>query len=396
MPDTLVVIPVFNHGATLRSVVTGALSFHRDVLVVDDGSTDNGVEAIRDLPVRVVQHESNRGKGQAILTAAAEAQRLGKTHIITMDADGQHYPEDIPAFVQAVKACPRGVIVGSRRFTGDHVPGASKFGRAFSNFWLRVQTGKELSDVQCGFRAYPVALFQAVRLHEKRYAMEVEVLVKASWAGFPLQDLPIDVHYPPPEERVSHFKALRDNIQISLLNTRLTARCFLPVPHRQYAEDRDGKVSPVHPIRSLKLLLLQKESPLMLALAGALGMLLGTLAIPGLHCIAIILVAGYFGLSRITALAVSQLCMPPIVPALCIEAGYYLRHGELLTDISLQTLGYEALDRIWEWILGSLALAPLFGLAMGLVVYVMALLVRVQLQRREQNRRPAMGDAHDR
>jgi len=396
VPEVLVVIPVFNHGATLRSMVTGALAHHPDVLVVDDGSTDKGVETIADLPVRVIRHEANQGKGQAILTAAEEARRLNKTHIVTIDADGQHYPEDIPAFLMAVKKNPGSVIVGSRRFTGEHVPGASKFGRSFSNFWLRVQTGRELSDVQCGYRAYPVSLFQAVKLCERRYAMEVEVLVKASWAGFPLMDLPIDVHYPPPHKRVSHFRALRDNVRISLLNTRLTARCFLPVPHRQYAEDEEGKISPVHPIRSLKLLLMQDESPLLLALAGALGMLLGTLPIIGLHCIAIIFVAGYFRLSRITGLAVSQLCMPPFVPALCIEAGYYLRNGEFLTDISLRTLGYEALDRIWEWVLGSLVLGPLFALVIGLVIYAMALVVRTRLQQQERKNMAATGEARDR
>lgn len=394
MPDVLVVIPVYNHGATLRSVVTGALSFHEEVLVVDDGSTDDGLETINDLPVRILRHETNQGKGRAILSAAAEAERLGMTHIVTMDADAQHYPEDIPAFVRSIEENLASLIVGSRRFSGEHVPGASRFGRSFSNFWLRVQTGQELSDVQCGFRAYPVSVFKAVTLRETRYAMEVEVLVRAAWAGFPLMDLPIDVHYPPPSERVSHFRALRDNVQISLLNTRLTARCFLPVPHRQYCENEDGSVTAMHPIRSLKLLLVQDESPLMLALAAALGMFLGTLAIPGLHCIAIVMVAGYFGLSRITGLAVSQLCMPPVVPALCIEAGYFLRNGEFLTEISLQTLGYEALDRLWEYVLGSLVVAPLFAATTGIIVYVLAQGVRSQLRRQEQ--KTATGDARGR
>lgn len=389
-PTVLVVIPVYNHGQTLRAVVQGALAVHPDVLVVDDGSTDGstggGVDALADLPVRVLRHETNQGKGRAILTAAAEARRLGKTHIITLDADGQHYPADIPKFVAAVSASPRAVIIGARRFDSPNVPGASKFGRSFSNFWLRVQTGQKISDVQCGFRAYPVAIFDALRLREPRFAFEVEVLVKAAWAGYPLQDLDIDVHYPVPEERVSHFKALRDNVAISLLNTRLTARAFLPVPHRLYEEDAGGKVSPIHPLRSLRMLLLQNETPGMLALSGFLGMLFGTLPLIGLHSLCIVVVLGYFRLSRIFGLAVSQLCMPPFVPALCIETGYYLRHGSFLTDISLRTLGYEALDRIWEWILGSLVLAPVFGVVIGVVVFFMAHGVKAGLAQREPAR----------
>lgn len=377
---SLVVIPVFNHGATLRSVVCGVLQYHSAVLVIDDGSTDNCLATISDLPVHVLQHKKNLGKGQAILTASQEAERMGKTHIITIDADGQHYPKDIPAFLEAIKKSPQSIIVGSRDFSTGNVPGASKFGRSFSNFWLHVQTGKKLLDVQCGFRAYPVHVFQAITLYEKRYAMEVEVLVKASWAGFPLQDLAISVHYPPPQERISHFKALKDNVQISLLNTRLTARCFLPLPHRQYTKTDQGKISPVHPIKSLKQLLAQDNSPMMLAVSAALGMFLGTVPIIGFHCVAIVFLASYFGLSRITALAVSQLCIPPLVPALCIEAGYFMRNGTFLTNISWQSIGYEALDRIWEWILGSLVMAPFLALLLGLVIYGMALVVQKKVQ----------------
>lgn len=379
-PKILVVIPVYNHGPTLRSVVEGVLSIHPDVLVVDDGSMDNGIETISDLPAQIVRHELNQGKGQAILTAAETARSQGKTHIITLDADGQHFPSEIPAYIEAIRAEPRALIVGARDFSGPNIPGSSKFGREFSNFWLRVQTGEKLSDVQCGFRAYPLAIFDAIKTRERRFAFEVEVLVKSAWAGYPLRDLEIGVYYPKPEERVSHFRKFRDNVQISLLNTRLTARSFMPVPHRQYTEDEDGKVSAIHPLKSLRHLLAQDETPAKLALAGGLGMLLGTLPLIGLHCLSIVFVLGYFKLSKITGLAVSQLCIPPFVPALCIEAGYFMRNGRFLTDISLETLGYQFLDRAWEWILGSLVVGPALSLGVAVVIYVMAWLVKIRLK----------------
>ena len=173
-----------------------------------------------------------------------------------------------------------------------------------------------------------------------------------------------------------------DNVRISLLNTRLTCRAIMPVPHRKYGEDEQGRISPIHPLKSLRILLEADATPMNLALACALGMLLGTLPLIGLHSILILLGAGWLRLNKFAGLAASQLCMPPLVPALCIEAGHYMRHGRFLTEVSLQTLGYEGLQRIWEWLLGSLLLAPTFAVVIGLVVLVMARGVAAGLRQR--------------
>ncbi|ACS78593.1 DUF2062 domain-containing protein [Maridesulfovibrio salexigens] len=379
----LIVIPVYNHGATLRDVARRALNYG-EVLIIDDGSTDGGSDKISDLELTVVSHKENLGKGQAILTAADKARELGKTHIITIDADGQHFPEDLPIFLEAIEQSPEAIFVGSRNFEGQNVPGASKFGRSFSNFWLRVQTGSKLSDVQSGFRAYPLEIFSVIKTSETRYAFEVEILVKSAWAGYELKDLPIEVHYPSPDERVSHFDTIKDNVRISLLNTKLTMRSFMPVPHRQYDKDEEGKITPIHPLRSLRILLSKDETPLNLAIAGAMGMLLGTLPLIAMHSIAILLLCGFFRLSKITGLAVSQLCIPPLVPALCIEVGHYMRYNQFLTEISLQTLGYEALDRFYEWVLGSLVLGPSFAAIIGITIYIMAFTIKRFLDMKPQ------------
>jgi len=368
----MVVIPVYNHGATLRMVAADVRSRHPHVLVVDDGSDDLAPDALDGLDVRLVRHAANKGKGAAIRTGAHEAAAQGMTHIITIDADGQHDAADIGRFMQAIAADEGAIIVGARDFNTANVPGSSRFGRKFSNFWLRVQTGIVLSDVQSGFRAYPLAVLENLKFTEDRYSFEVEVLVRAAWAGFPLRDVDISVHYPPREQRVSHFRSFVDNARISHLNTRLTMRAMMPVPHRKFGQDEQGRISPIHPLRSLRILLADHATPLNLALSCALGILLGTLPLIGLHSISILLAAGWFRLNKIAALAASQLCMPPIAPALCIETGYFLRHGEFLTEISLQTLGYEAPQRIWEWLLGSLVLAPAAAAVTGAVVLVMA------------------------
>lgn len=394
----LIVIPVYNHAATLADVVTRALAVHPHVLVVDDGSTDLPHDAEKNLddarlplvpgdehplsglPVRYVRHAANRGKGAAILTAAAVAGTLRMTHIVTLDADGQHDPDDIPAFLHAAVEDPLAIYVGARDFSVANVPASSRFGRRFSNFWYTVHTGASIDDVQSGFRLYPLAVLKNIRCTEARYGFEVEVLVRARWAGFSVKDIPVRVFYPPRKERVSHFKPLADNVRISLLNTRLTIRAIMPVPQKKYAHDGKGAITPLRPLRSLRILLTDDATPKSLALGAAVGMGLGTLPLVGLHSIAILLVTGALKLNKIAGLAASQLCMPPLVPALCIEAGYYLRHGRFLTEISLQTLGYEALERIWEWVLGSLVLAPVFALLCGGVVWLLAHGVRHSLR----------------
>jgi uncharacterized protein (DUF2062 family) len=116
----------------------------------------------------------------------------------------------------------------------------------------------------------------------------------------------------------------------------------------------------------------------------ALGMGVGTLPLWGLHSILIILLCGAWKLNKIAALAASQLCIPPLVPALCVEVGYFIRNGHFLTDISLQTLGYEALDRILEWLIGSLPLAPTFAALFGVLTYCLALAVKKNLEKTEQ------------
>jgi uncharacterized protein (DUF2062 family) len=303
---------------------------------------------------------------------------MGMTHMVTLDADGQHDPGEFPGFVEKIRQKPSAILVGRRDFGGPAVPRGRRFGRAFSNFWIRAQTGRRIGDAQSGFRAYPLDVLEKLKLREKGFTFEIEVLVKAAWAGVKLMDVDISVHYPPKGAHVSHFRMFADNVRLSLLNARLTMRAMIPWPHRRIPSSGQvrQKVSLLHPLRSIRTLMSRDNTPRRLAAAGALGVFLGTLPLIAFHTAAILFSASYLRLSKIAAVAASQLCMPPLVPALCIEIGYYMRHGRFLTEISIKTLGYQAPERLWEWVLGSLVLAPLLAAVIGGLIHVTASLVR--------------------
>lgn len=378
----VIVIPVYNHGKTLRRVAEQAVATGCPVMVVDDGSSDDGIASLAGLDLVLLTHGKNRGKGVAIRTAAVQALKMGMTHMVTLDADGQHDVADFPRFVSAIQGDPKAIFVGKRRFNMASDPKSSIHGRSFSNFWFRLQTGKRVGDAQSGYRAYPLYIFEALMFREPRYSFEVEVLVKSAWAGVRVGDVDISVYYPPGKERISHFDLFLDNLRLTHLNAKLTARSLIPFPHRKIAgtagkpADDSAKISLRHPLSAIKALLAESATPRELAAAGAMGVFLGALPLIACHTLAILLTAGFFRLNRVVAVSTSQLCMPPIVPALCIEAGYYLRHGRFLTEISLETVGYQGLERIFEWLVGSLFVGPVLAGIVGGFIYITAWVLR--------------------
>ena len=155
-------------------------------------------------------------------------------------------------------------------------------------------------------------------------------------------------------------------------------RSMLPFPHKKFVKKREAteKITILRPLRSLNILLTGNNSPRQLAAAGGLGVLLGTLPLIACQNITTLFAANYFRLNKLMALAAGQICIPPLVPALCIEAGYFMRHGRFLTEVSLQTLGYQALERVFEWFLGSLILGPILGIMTAAVIYITALCLK--------------------
>jgi len=373
------VIPHYNHTATVLKVAAGARKYLDDVRVADDGSTDlpDDFEAeLAKLQVKLIRHEHNRGKGAAIRTAAAELLSDGVDYMIVMDADGQHDPADLPRFIAAIEADPDSVVIGCRDFEhAENVPGSSKFGRKFSNFWCRLETGVSCSDTQSGFRAYPVRAFRELKFFCSRYNFETEVLVKLLWSGFHLAELPVGVSY---DKRITHFKAGMDNFLLSVLHTALITRRLLPIPYKKLVKNRKTNYWKLlcHPVRFIKLLLSENADPAGLAASAAVGTYLAVLPLVGVHMAAILYCCIRLKLNKVMALTIQNLFMPPLSPFLCIELGYFLRHGRWWTEFTMQTCLAEMHHRLWEWLLGSLILAPFFAAVVWFAVWSLASVIQ--------------------
>jgi len=370
------VIPVFNNKDTVKDIVMGCRSWLQQVVVVDDGSTDVDISTLfSGSDIVVLRHEKNRGKGQAILTALRFIESLGGRFMIILDADGQHYPKDIEKFVPLLQDDETAIVIGCRKFDGKNIPGSSRFGRRFANFWLRIEAGVSIDDCQSGFRAYPVRYLSQMKLNGSYYDFEAEVLARAVWAGLRLKKVDIDVWYPEPQLRVSSFKPFVDNFRISWMHTRLVGRRLLPFPHRKLVPTSKKHVDSSmmrHPVRLLKVLLKENATPGGLAISAAVGTFLAVLPLISIHTLVIVYVATRLHLNKVMAVNIQHLCMPPFVPLACIELGYYMLNGRWLTEVSLNTVFGQLTDRLFEWLLGSLIIAPAAAVMVGGSVFLAA------------------------
>ncbi len=222
-----VIIPTYNNETTIRKVVAETLDYCDDVIVVNDGCTDRTAEILHEMrDITVVAYPQNKGKGYALKQGFRKALSMGFAYAITLDADGQHYPENISLFLKANQEHPGALIIGNRQLEGVERSKGSGFANKFSNFWFYVQTGEALKDTQTGYRLYPLHKLAYLSCLTDRYEAELELLVFASWHGVKLVPISIPVYYPPREERVSHFRPGKDFARISVLNTVL---CFLAI-----------------------------------------------------------------------------------------------------------------------------------------------------------------------
>ncbi len=244
----IVVVPCYEGAATVGAVVRGARAAGLDVVVVDDGSRDDSGKVAEAAGATVLRHPGNRGKGAALASGFAWAARHDVDAVLTMDADGQHDPAEIPALRAAHDASPQALVIGVRSFAAEDMPRRSRIGNRISTWWISRFAGQNYRDTQSGYRVYPRALF-AVPLRSTKFDTEAELLLRAAKMKLPLVEVPIRTIYGP--NRVTHFHGFRDTMRViklvffSPLWSLLLAASLLTLGCATSAH-APGKVVPVH------------------------------------------------------------------------------------------------------------------------------------------------------
>lgn len=235
----LVLIPSYNPGHRVYATVRSALQRWSPVWIVVDGSTDGSAEKLQAMAaeepaLRVLVLARNQGKGAAVLHGMIEAERLGFSHALTMDSDGQHPADMIPEFMQASINQPRSMVLGRPVFDSS-APRLRVAGRRISNWWANLETlWSGIGDSLYGFRVYPIVpLIKIMRRHHgmRRFDFDVEAVVRLSWHGVECVNLPAAVRYFRADEGgVSHFDYCRDNCLLTAMHARLFCGFVLRLP----------------------------------------------------------------------------------------------------------------------------------------------------------------------
>jgi glycosyltransferase involved in cell wall biosynthesis len=218
------VIPSYDNPQTLPGVVASVRAYLADVFVVDDGSQVPVSEVLTPCPpgVQIFRRVSNGGKGAAVKDGLRLARDAGFSHVLQLDADGQHDSHDIPRFLEAAKAQPLAFVTGKPTFDNS-APAARVWARQISVFWVSVETlSRRIADPLCGFRVYPLANLPPLEELGDRMDFDPEIAVRLVWRGAPVVNLETAVRYLSRQEGgVSHFRAVRDTLLICWLHTRL-------------------------------------------------------------------------------------------------------------------------------------------------------------------------------
>lgn len=375
-----VLIPTYNNAATLESVIGSTLQYCEDVMVVNDGATDRTPEIISKFSkLIVVTHEVNKGKGMALRNGFKKAVELGFDYVITIDSDGQHYPDDFIVFLDKIEEQPGSLIIGARNMTVENVPGKSTFGNKFSNFWFWAETGIRLPDTQSGYRLYPVQRLKRIWFFTTKFEFEIEVIVKAAWRGIPVIQVPVKVFYAPKEERISHFRPGKDFTRISFLNTYLvflSALFWRPVIlFRKFTWANLKRVWKQE-------VLATHESAFKKSLSMAVGLFFGIVPIWGFQLAAAILAAYLMKLNKAIVVLSANISMPLLLPFVLIaslKTGEFFLHKKINlffdSNLSMEMIK-KSLDDIYIYFAGATILSVIAAVAGFVITFVILKLFR--------------------
>ncbi|WP_428070548.1 DUF2062 domain-containing protein [Chryseobacterium gambrini] len=364
-----VLIPTYNNEKTLKRVIDGVLDYTEDIIVVNDGSTDSTREILRSYSqIEVIDLPENKGKGNGLKTGFRKAKELGYDYAITIDSDGQHYPDDIPVFVEALLDEKEDVLlIGNRNMSQDGIPKKSSFGNRFSNFWFWFETGIKLEDTQSGYRLYPLHKIPK-KYFTPKFEFEIEIIVRTAWRHIPVKNVPVKVLYDP-AERVSHFRPFKDFTRISILNTILVTITLLYIIPRNFVNNFKKKSIK----RFIKEDVLESDgSNRIKAFSIALGVFVGFSPFWGFHTLIVISLSVLFKLNKVLAFFASNVSLPPFIPFI-IAASLFLGspfvHGD--SNIFSQELNFDLVkNNLLQYVIGSFILATSASAILGVATFL--------------------------
>ncbi|MCO6147273.1 DUF2062 domain-containing protein [Flavobacterium sp. NRK1] len=362
-----VIIPTYNNHKTLKRVIDGVLQYTGNIIVVNDGSTDTTPQILSNYPHLVQVHlPKNKGKGAALRAGFKTALLAGYDYAITIDSDGQHFPDDIPVFIEAIESDGEALLIGSRNMAQEGVPKKSSFGNKFSNFWFWFETGNKLEDTQSGYRLYPLKQIPS-KFFTTKFEFEIEVIVGAAWKGIPVKNVPVKVLYDM-NERVSHFRPFKDFTRISVLNTVLVIISLLYIKPRDFIYSFKKK--------SLKQFFIENvlesgDSNTKKALSIALGVFIGIAPLWGFQTIIVLFLAYVFRLNKLIAFAFSNISVPPLIPLiiyLSLKTGSLFVQG-VIPDDKASAVDYVT-QNLSQYLVGSIILAAAASFIFGMTGYI--------------------------
>lgn len=365
-----VLIPTYNNATAIKEVIDGVLEFTSNIVVVNDGSTDNTLALLEAYPgIQVVQHPKNMGKGMALRTGFKEAYKSGYQYAISIDSDGQHYPDDLHLFIEQIEIHPKAIIIGARNMNQPNVPGKSSFGNRASSFWFWVVTGIKLSDTQSGYRLYPLAPLNTIHFITRKYEFEIEVMVRSFWKGVEVLSIPIKVFYPPADERITHFRPFKDVTRITLLNivfVLLAAFWFTPIRLIKNFSFRESKKKLYnHTVGSPDSI--RKKS-----LSMGFGVFMGITPFWGYQIWLAIGLAHLLKLNKVIVAIFSNVSIPPFIPFI-LYGSYYVGAKMLGKSTELAFSSDLSIQDVWNYLqpylYGSFLLAFVSGICVSTLAY---------------------------
>jgi len=372
-----VVIPTYNNEKNLERTIRDVLQVTGNVIVVNDGSTDSTPLILLKFPeLSVVGYGLNKGKGYALRKGFEKAYQMGFTHAITIDSDGQHYASDIGGFVAKMQEDANSLVVGSRTLPQDKLRHGSGFANRFSNFWFRLIAGVSLPDTQSGFRLYPLHLLHTLRFYTRKYEFELEVLVRSAWRGIHVTSIPIKVYYPSPEERISHYRPFKDFVRITLLNTVLLFIALLYIKPFSFLKYMKKESMTTFLKRHV---LHTQDSNAKITLSVMFGVFMGIIPIWGYQLITAIALAYLLKLNKFIVIMAANISFPPMIPII-VYVSYLTGNAVLGSNAHLAVNSHITFNflknNLFQYVIGSLVLAVMLSLLVGLIVFVILKMAR--------------------